>query len=589
MIAAAKFGEATGRHGFFFGMPTRATADGLHQRLSNYVTRLTADDSTVVRRVHSQAQLHDGHGGASVSEDESAAAAWMSGTRKALLAPWGVGTVDQVLLGAMRVKHSPLRLLSAATGTVVIDEAHALDPYMRELLVRAVEWLAAYGASVVVLSATLPPKRVDELLRAYQAGAGDRKTTCEHPSVGYPGWVAWSAEDGFVAQTVRPRKEWALTVVRRDVSSMELTERATSAALSAGADGGCVLLVRSTVRAAQDTYDAIRRADGHLVPGENIEILHSRLPMAVRHDRTETLIQQFGPRDSASPPRPERFILVATQIVEQSLDLDFDLLISDPAPAAQVLQRAGRVHRHEGIVRPDRMRGPRAILFWPLRGDGQPSVSSPIYPIADLRATRQWLADEETVVVVPGDVPGIVATTDIETQFGNPAAFHMEDDDMAEATLAWIVAMDIARGAADYWRIPPPSDAYLAELTGSADADDAACPGTRQGAHSVMIVPAISDDRGWRLRDGTPIPQDGQRPDRATVLRVFSAAIPVSYPAGWADELDELGPAWRGTPLSGALLLSDAASGDTVFIGHDGRWRFTTNSETGLRIEMVAA
>lgn len=589
LIAAAKYGRATGRQGFFFGMPTRATADGLHQRLSNYVRQLTADDGAVVRRIHSQAQLHDGQGGVSVSEDEQTAAAWMSGTRKALLAPWGVGTVDQMLLGAMRVKHSPLRLLGAATGTVVIDEAHALDPYMRELLVRAVEWLAAYGTSVVVLSATLPPKRVDELLRAYQDGAGIGDTTGERRSAGYPGWVAWSVEDGFASQTVQPRQEWALTVDRRDVPSTELTERIAAAAVSASADGGCVLLVRSTVRAAQDTYNAIRRLESDLVPGQNIDILHSRFPMAVRRDRTESLIRRFGPGDSESPPRPERFILVATQIVEQSLDLDFDLIISDPAPAAQVLQRAGRVHRHEAVPRPDRMREPRAIVFWPLRTGGQPSVSSPIYPIAELRATRQWLACEETVVAVPGDVPHIVATTDIETQFDDPAAFHIEDDDTAEATLAWIVAMDIARGSADNWRIPPPSDAYLAELTGSVDADDAACPGTRQGAHSAMIVPVIGDERGWRLPDGTPIPRDGQRPEGATVLRVFSAAIPVSYPAAWVDALDELGPAWRGTPLAGALMLPDTAGGTAVRDGEGVGWRLAVDSETGLRIEKVAA
>ena len=589
LIAAAKYGAATGRHGFYFGMPTRATADGLHKRLSGYVSRISADSTAVVRRVHSQAQLHDRPSGVSVSEDERTAANWMTGTRKALLAPWGVGTIDQVLLGAMRVKHSPLRLLGAARGTVVIDEAHALDPYMRELLVRAVEWLAAYGASVVVLSATLPPKRVNELIRAYRSGAGHPNEHAEYPAVGYPGWVAWSAADGFAAQEVRPRKEWAVTVVKRDVPSAELTDRVASTALSASVDGGSVLVVRSTVRAAQDTYDAIRRVDGDLVPGQNIDILHSRFATGVRRDRTESLIRIFGPRDRDCLPRPERFILVATQIVEQSLDLDFDLLISDPAPAAQVLQRSGRVHRRDDTARPDRMREPAAIVFWPMRRDGKPSVSSPVYPVADLQAARHWLANDETTVEVPGDVPGIVATTDIETRFDDPAAFDTDDRDVAEATLARIVAMDIARGAAHNWRIPRPRDAYLADLTGPADAEDAVCPGTRQGAYSVMIIPVVGAEGQRSLPDGTPIPTGGPRPDWATVLRIFSAAIPVNYPAGWADELEELGPAWQGTPLSGALMLPDATTGVTVHEGDGTSWRFTLSSETGLRIEKVAA
>ena len=257
-------------------------------------------------------------------------------TRKAILAPWGVGTIDQVLLGAMRVKHSPLRLFGAATGTVVIDEAHALDPYMRELLVRAVEWLAAYGASVVVLSATLPPKRVSELIRAYQRGAGHgqfhRTGDNEERTVGYPGWLAWSADDGYTNQTVEPRREWALTITRSDVPSADLTARAAAAAVSASANGGCILLVRSTVRAAQDTYNAIRSADSGLIPGDHLEILHSRMPMSVRRDRTESLMRMLGPRGRDSEPRPERFILVATQIVEQSLDVDFDASHHRPGP-----------------------------------------------------------------------------------------------------------------------------------------------------------------------------------------------------------------------------------------------------------------
>ena len=585
LIATYKYGEAMGKHGFYFGMPTRATADGLYQLLSRYVSRITGNTDAIVRRVHSQASLHDTRNGLSVSDDERTAADWMAGTRKAILAPWGVGTIDQILLGAMRVKHSPLRLFGAATGTVVIDEAHALDPYMRIILVRAIEWLAAYGASVVVLSATLPPKRVSELIRAYQSGAGYRSGCGEQPTVGYPGWLAWSASDGFTGEAVDPAREWTLTIHRRDVELARLPDEIAAAAISASADGGCVLVVRSTVRAAQDTYDAVRRADGEVVPGEHIDILHSRMPVSVRHDRTKSLMQRLGPRDPRSEPRPKRFILVATQIVEQSLDLDFDTLITDPAPAAQVLQRAGRVHRRDDVQRPEQMATPTVAVVWPLGRNGQPSVSSPIYPTAELMAARQWLADEQTVVAVPGDVPRIVADLDIETRYDDLAAYDLDDEDMADATLARLVAIDIARGMAYDWRIPHPDDAYLADLTSPADEQDAECPGTRLGAHSVMLVPVVRTDGELRLLDGTPVPRSGRRPDRATLLAVFGAAIPVSYPAGWADALARMGTAWRGTPLSDALILPEERGGKTV-AGNDGvGWRLATDPETGLRIE----
>ncbi|WP_428117209.1 CRISPR-associated endonuclease Cas3'' [Candidatus Poriferisodalis sp.] len=193
LLAASKLAVASERYGMFFAMPTVATAEGLYSRLERCMERLIpAGESPALRRVHSQALLTEGDAHVAVSDESAAtraAAAWMQGTRKSLLAPFGVGTIDQVLLGALRSKHSPLRILGAATGVLVIDEAHSLDPYMRKLLCRALEWLAALATPVVVLSATMPHKRVEELCVAYQAGCGAERDT-EFALDGYPSWLA---------------------------------------------------------------------------------------------------------------------------------------------------------------------------------------------------------------------------------------------------------------------------------------------------------------------------------------------------------------------------------------------------------------
>ena len=363
LVAAGKLGDVSGRHGMFFAMPTVATAEGLHGRLARCIERLApSGDAPILRRVHSQALLSDTDDHIAVSDESGttrAAAMWMRGTRKALLAPFGVGTVDQVLLGALRSKHSPLRILGAATGVLIVDEAHSLDPYMHKLLCRSVEWLAALGAPVVVLSATMPRKRVAELCRAYQSGCGAELV--EDPAMsGYPAWTAWTKADGWSGAESAPRRSWELRIDVGEAPRRSVTQRIAEAALDAFANSRQnVLVVRNTVAAAQETYQAIRGSGPSFVHGETIQIIHSRMPRADRGRRSQEALRLFGP-DRAI--RPERSIMVATQVVEQSFDVDFDILITDPAPLSALLQRSGRVRRHRTPANGEQV---QTTVVWP--------------------------------------------------------------------------------------------------------------------------------------------------------------------------------------------------------------------------------
>ena len=593
LLAADRFAQGCGRNGFFFAMPTVATAEGLHARIERHVQGDTTGVSAPVRRVHSQASLYEEPSGGvpaladdnsehgTLSEDpaaQQAAAAWMSGTRKALLAPYGVGTVDQVLLGALRAKYSPLRLLAAAAGCVIVDEVHSLDPYMRTLLCKAVEWLAALGAPVIVLSATMPRKRVVELLASYQRGAGSATTVPASAQGGYPGWTAWTPMDGYSGTSTSSRRRWSARFHTVDTPAAELTDRIASKAAEAAASGLCVLVVRSTVRAAQETYDAVVASDGTLEPGGTIDIIHSRMPQRNRRRRSEALLRRLGP-DSTS--RPRRMVIVATQIVEQSFDVDFDLLVTDPAPLAALLQRGGRVRRHRP---PSPGESTEAVVFWPLTLDESPSYGSLIYARADLMSARAWLTAAETAtsvaVAVPDDVAGLVEQADAET--ADSFVFDSADvEDAAEATLAQLVRIDADKALGRRWAIPAPDpEAPLADLTGTLDTETSH-PGTRHQARSVLLMPIRGSGQHLRTLRGAALEAAPNRvPDRPEVREIFDEAVPVSYPnAAWAAELPRLEGGWDRTPVAGALLL-DVTSGHA----DHGGYRLSLCSRTGLRI-----
>ena len=586
LLAASRLAEASGRHGIFFAMPTVATAEGLHDRLGGYIKR-HHQAAPNLKRVHSQAILWDEAPVHSAVSDDAdavrAAARWMTGTRKAILAPCGIGTIDQVLLGALRAKHSPLRLLGAATGTLIVDEAHSLDPYMRQLLERCVEWLASLGTPVVVMSATMPHRRVCELVAAYQRGAVGRAGLSPDPppaTLGYPMWGSWTLADGWKSETTKPRRSWMLRVDIADVPSAQLAQRIAAAAVAATATGKCVLVVRSTVAAAQRTYDAALASDPTLEPGETLEILHSRMPQHQRRRRSQRLIDTLGP-DTAR--RPSRLLLVATQVVEQSLDVDFDLLITDPAPVSALLQRAGRVQRH----RPTTTEPVQARVLWPVTDDNRPHKGSRIYSKADLMAARAWLtsaeASDSVTVAVPSGVPAVVDRADAETSEQFDFATPDEADEAEDATLAQLVRIDSDKSLGLRWAIPRPDpETPLADLTGHFDTDERH-PGTRHKAQSVLIVPVAGASNGRaQLHDGTGIElAPAHTLGRDIVRAVFDAAIPVSYPnSAWADALAHLTGRWDRTPVCGALLLNVPPDGSVAVGGH----RLTLSRHTGLAI-----
>lgn len=324
--------------GAYIALPTQATSDALFDRLEKYVAE-HAKEPMYVALAHSSARLSKGLQRVETHAEGVAATAdqarWFSSGRKDLLARLGVGTVDQALLGVVPVKHHFVRLTALANKVVVLDEVHAYDTYTSGLIEKLVRWLAALGTTVVLMSATLPDAVRQRLANAYAQGLGIPEPELEAQP--YPRLTKVTAENTrAISFSATPGRERTVQLVGAPYTVDQLAEFVLTLPCK-----GAIGVIVNTVQRAQELYQAVR-AKRNLV-----HLIHARLPLHVRKEREAQLLTMFG-----SGSRGERTgIVIATQVIEQSLDIDFDVLLTDLAPVDLILQRAGRLHRHDRIER----------------------------------------------------------------------------------------------------------------------------------------------------------------------------------------------------------------------------------------------
>ncbi len=216
-----------GTRGYAFLLPTMATSDQMHGRITQTLLNQSGQDAGLTL-VHSMAWLNSAYADEDLASeavvtcdgDEAAAGhrrreadmrpqRWLRGAKRPLLAQFAVGTVDQALMAVLPVRHNALRLLALSGKTFIVDEAHAYDPYMQVLLGRLLNWLGAYGVPVVLLSATLPASVSDRLVKEYLRGAGHsakalRKRVFPAP---YPGWLYVDGESGRCTQMSEAQRQ----------------------------------------------------------------------------------------------------------------------------------------------------------------------------------------------------------------------------------------------------------------------------------------------------------------------------------------------------------------------------------------------
>jgi CRISPR-associated endonuclease/helicase Cas3 len=348
--------------GFFIGLPTMATANAMYGRIAD-VYRLLFDGQASLVLAHGRKTLVEEFAatiiepgreeGDTRQHDESATSRctrWLADhNKRALLSPAGVGTVDQALLGALQSKHQSLRLLGLARKVLVIDEVHACDAYMQRTLEILLRFHARAGGSAILLSATLPERMKAALLKAFAGGCQQALSGLKSPA--YPLATSWAASTPAVlAETaIDTRADVRRTVQVRYETDFNVVVDGVSAALAAGQ---CVAWIRNTVADALDAQTALT---AH-VQADRITLFHARFALADRLDIEEAVMAAFG-RDSGPEQRRGR-LLIATQVAEQSLDVDFDLVVSDLAPIDRIIQRAGRLRRHARDVEGQRLTAP---------------------------------------------------------------------------------------------------------------------------------------------------------------------------------------------------------------------------------------
>ncbi|GLR08692.1 CRISPR-associated helicase/endonuclease Cas3 [Mixta theicola] len=394
MILTHRLLSAGKGKGLYVGLPTMATANAMYSRLAKAYRALFVDDA--------RPSLILAHGGREMAasfqqsiwqpgeknqaedyaRNESSAQAechaWFADSRKkALLAEVGVGTLDQLLMAVMPFRHQSLRLLGMLDKILLLDEVHAYDGYMVKLLEGLLRFHAAQGGSAIILSATLPAALREKLICAFNEGAG-YPTTNISEEASYP-WLSHLSSAGLSEQPLTTRSEVKRTVA---VNWIHTCKDALDIIYQVVEFGGCVCWIRNTVDDALNVFRQL--LNEAKIPEQDLLLFHSRFAFADRMAIEEKTLSWFGKDAPVSERRGK--VLIATQVVEQSLDLDFDWMISDLAPIDLLIQRAGRLQRH--------IRNVQGKCKTTLPDERHPPVLHILAPEWQPQAERDWLGQE---------------------------------------------------------------------------------------------------------------------------------------------------------------------------------------------------
>jgi CRISPR-associated endonuclease/helicase Cas3 len=393
--------------GLYFALPTQLTSNRIHDRVELFLHRAVEDWSSIAL-VHGNAWLTEQRikplapSDTGTEEEDPARPAnqWFSDSRRALLAPFGVGTIDQALMAVLPVKFSALRMFALGGKVVVIDEVHSYDAYTSALVDRAVQWLRELHCTVIVLSATLTAARRASLVQAAGAAA-------DHGSQAYP--LITKVPAGSAEALPIEIPEAALeskNVLLETCSDDSWMDRAARAAESRA----CVLVIRNTVALAQETHRLLKEKcrDTQMDFG----CIHSRFTQADRLCNESRWMKKLGKDPSERPASGA--ILVGTQVLEQSVDIDADLLITDSAPTDLLLQRIGRLHRH-ARPRPIGFEEPCCIILLPKvdweadakRIEEQLKPHRYVYPPFHLYMTERIWA-KRTAIRLPSEIRAVL-------------------------------------------------------------------------------------------------------------------------------------------------------------------------------------
>ena len=520
LALAHRIARASGTDEMYYALPTTATSNQMFGRVQRHVMdRLGLGAG--IKLIHGQAflveddlrlaPLQDADRGPNVSLE------WFAPRKRALLAPFGVGTIDQAELAALNVAHAALRLIGLAGKVLILDEVHAYDTYMTTIIERLLNWLSAMGTSVILLSATLPLAQRLALAEAYGVEVDQGlKADDAYPSV----WVV-NREESYHVSPQTEHFERLIEVKKLHVGDDAPNDKAEWLVTSVQ-DGGCACWMCNTVDRAQRIYRKVRE----LAPPEvDCMLLHARFPLEERQGIENDLTSKYGRHGV----RPNRGIVIGTQVLEQSLDIDFDVMVSDLAPIDLLLQRAGRLHRHTR-TRPEAHNAPRLWINTEIDTGGELQLGVNRWIYAEFILRQTWLAlAQRDHINLPDDY-----RTLIEAVYGS-------DEPGPDSPLrdAWQKFQAQKSRDAQEARLrllpePDPEDPFCGPAAGLVFEEDENRAGwivaqTRLGEESLNVIPLEREGDLVRLPStGQAIPLGSVAP-RAVQLALLRRSLRVSH------------------------------------------------------------
>ena len=395
--------------GLYFALPTRAAAAQIHGRVQRFVDGLFPEHlrPPVVLAVpgyepdadakDTELPRYEVWWDSNYDNDRP----WASESPKRFLAAQiAVGTVDQAMMAALKVKHAHMRAACLARNLLVVDEIHASDTYMRGILKALLDAHVGAGGYVLLMSATL-----GSAARRRWLGVEEDMALVDAVETPYPAVSVASTDRESIIAVGGNHREKAVSVTAE--LRMGDFDAVANLALRAARAGAKVLIIRNTVDYAIDTQRAVEEAASDsdrgllFASGNTTTLHHGRFAAGDRRMLDRAVEARLG---KARAPGGGA-IVVGTQTLEQSLDIDADLLITDLCPADVLLQRIGRLHRHSHHARPTGYETPRCVVLAPDEGDlspllqrgpGRNGLGPYGYVYEDLRileATRRLIAE----------------------------------------------------------------------------------------------------------------------------------------------------------------------------------------------------
>lgn len=540
-----------------FALPTQATANAMLDRMDKLAEKLFTAPNLIL--AHGNAHLNTTfqaikQRGINLQEEDawSQCCEWLSqGRKRVFLGQIGVCTIDQVLVSVLPIRHRFIRGFGVGRSVLIVDEIHAYDQYMYGLLDAVLHNQLSAGSSAILLSATLPQWQKQQLLSSYAPQPNDdsNKQTVAAEDVPYP-LISWVGNEGmqFFDLQNQPEQYPASFSLQLEpyytedaVPDDALLERMVDAARK----GAQVCLICNLVDVAQQTWRRLKKLAAGSV---DVMLFHARFSLVDRQEKENTALSYFGKGGDRCDGR----LLVATQVIEQSLDVDFDWLITQHCPVDLLFQRLGRLHRHCWLVRPYGFEDPIATVLFP--ASGSYGLHGKIYSHTRVMwRTQKWI---EALQGKPLIFP------DAYRKWIEP----IYREEISEPEPQWVTeGMKLFEENNFTQRMKAQRIMDWAEVVGLGDVEGNERAVTRDGAMSIPLVPFISTEAGRQLLDGSIYEQLGEFHQQEALTR-----NQVNIPLGWKKKLGLVQDKWNRVWLEG-----NRDSADWAWSSQDGRLRYS--------------